>query len=51
MGNLYRLNSLFEIELSEFPDVPLFDKGLLERSHILEYLFLVLSKEKDFTFI
>lgn len=49
MGNLYRLNSLFEIELSEFPDIPLFDKGLLERSHILEYLFLVLSKEKDFT--
>jgi len=50
MGNLYRLNSLFEIEISEFPDVPLFDKGLLERSHILEYLFLVISKEKDYTF-
>jgi ATP-grasp domain len=51
MGNLYRLNSLFELEISQYPEVLQFDKGLLERSQILEYLFLVLSQEKDFTIL
>ncbi len=49
MGNLYRLNSLFEIEIGKYPETILINKGVLETSHAFEYLFLILSQEKDYT--
>ena len=43
MGNLYRLNSLFELEISQFGNSLEIEKALLDRSTALEYLFLLLS--------
>ena len=51
MGNLYRLNSLFELEISKYPKVVNFDKGLFERSQAFEYLFLILSNKNDCTIL
>lgn len=51
MGNLYRLNSLFELEISKYPKVVNFDKALFERSQAFEYLFLILSNKNDCTIL
>jgi len=51
MGNLYRLNSLFEIEIKQFPGPIDFDKSMLVRSNIFDYLFLALSSSEDYSLL
>lgn len=51
MGNLYRLNSLFELEISQFGNSLEIEKALLDRSTALEYLFLLLSNPNDYTIV
>jgi hypothetical protein len=48
MGNLFRLNSLFELEISQFPKIAIPNKLLLERSIALEYLFAIVSNPGDY---
>ncbi len=47
MGNLYRLNSLYELELKSYPNLNSFSNAALKRAEIFEYLFLFLSKPSD----
>ena len=51
MGNLYRLNSLFELEITRPIEEISQNPSLLERNTVYEYLFLVISKEDDFTIL
>lgn len=51
MGNLYRLNSLFELELAQFPRELYADKPIIERSIIFDYLFLFMSNPGDCTIL
>lgn len=50
MGNLYRLNSLFELEINS-PELVNENKYLLDRSSVYEYLFLAISQKEDFVLV
>ncbi len=51
MGNIYRLNSLFELEINQYPGSLTLSKSLLERSSAFEYLFLIISNQNDYTIL
>ena len=48
MGNLFRLNPLFEFELGAYPEKFNPNPTILKKAKSMEYLFFILSKEKDF---
>lgn len=51
MGNIFRLNSLFELELITYPEPIVVNNKIRDKSLSLEYLFLPLSTEKDSVYI
>lgn len=51
MGNIYRLNSLFEVEINQYPGSLILSKSLLERSSAFDYLFLIISNQNDYTIL
>lgn len=51
MGNLFRLNSLFEYEITLFPQLIQASKRLLNISSSLEYLFMPLGNSSDYVLL
>ncbi len=47
MGNLFRLNPLFEFELGTFPKIFKPGPSIILKGNSLEYLFLILSSSND----
>ena len=48
MGNLFRLNPLFELELGVYPEKFNPNPTILQKAKSMEYLFFTLSKPNDF---
>jgi len=48
MGNLFRLNPLFELELGVYPETFNPNPTILQKAKSMEYLFFLLSKPNDF---
>jgi hypothetical protein len=48
MGNLFRLNPLFELELGVYPEKFNPNPTILQKAKSMEYLSFILSKHKDF---
>jgi hypothetical protein len=51
MGNLFRLNPLFEFELGAYPETFNPNPTILQKAKSMEYLFFILSKHKDFVLL
>ncbi len=51
MGNLFRLNPLFEFELGSYPEKFNPNPTILQKAKSMEYLFFILSKPNDFVLL
>lgn len=51
MGRLFRLNSLYEYEISGSSAYFKLKKEMFHRAHLFEYFFLLLSETGDYTFL
>ncbi|MCP5493467.1 MAG: hypothetical protein H7A23_02840 [Leptospiraceae bacterium] len=51
MGNIFRLNSLFEYEIALFPKILELNKKLKSTNASLEYLFIPIADKSDFVLI
>jgi hypothetical protein len=51
MGNLFRLNPLFEFELGAYPEKFNPNPTILQKAKSMEYLSFILSKQRDFVLL
>ncbi len=51
MGNLFRLNPLFELDLAAYPEKFNPNPTILKKAKSMEYLFFILSQHRDFVLL